>query len=83
MPPNMQGLTEDQIEELHLEDKWSKTCIPQGGDSIVNKDPVGRRNGCAPCSKMADVINRTRSEAKAQLSKVIFNMWRRAETINQ
>lgn len=69
MPPNMQGLSEDQIEELHLEDKWSKTCIPQGGETNFCKDPVGRRTGNAPCGKMADLINRTRNEAKSDVSK--------------
>jgi len=69
LPPNMQGLTDDQIEELHLEDKWTQTCIPQGGDSKNCVDPVGRRNGKAPCDKMADLLNRTRTEAKAKVSK--------------
>jgi len=68
MPPNMQGLSDDQIEELKLEDKWSRTIYPQGG-SIVSKDPIGRRTGNAPTEKMADIINRTRSEAKEQVSK--------------
>ncbi|XP_057307091.1 cilia- and flagella-associated protein 298-like [Hydractinia symbiolongicarpus] len=68
LPPNMQGLTDEQIEELKLEDKWSKTCIPHGG-SVYVRDPVGRRTGNAPNANMADVINRTRSEAKAQVSK--------------
>ena len=70
LPPNMQGLTDDQIEELHLEDKWSKTCIPQGGDSKLVVDPVGRRNGKAPCDKMADLLHRTREGAKTMVSKV-------------
>jgi len=69
LPPNMQGLTDDQIEELHLEDKWSKTCIPQGGDSKSAVDPVGRRNGKAPCDKMADLLHRTREEARTMVSK--------------
>ena len=72
LPPNMQGLTDDQIEELHLEDKWSQTCIPQGGDSKYCVDPVGRRNGKAPCEKMSDLLNRTRTEAKAKVSKVNY-----------
>lgn len=72
LPPNMQGLTDDQIEELHLEDKWSQTCIPQGGDSKHCVDPVGRRNGKAPCEKMSDLLNRTRTEAKAKVSKVNY-----------
>lgn len=68
LPPNMQGLTEDQIQELKLEDRWSLTIHPQGG-SIECVDPIGRRTGNAPNEKMADVINKTRNEAKEQVSK--------------
>ena len=71
LPPNMQGLSEDQIQDLKLDDKWSHTVYPQGG-SIECKDPIGRRTGNAPNSKMADIINRTRSEAKEQVSKVFI-----------
>ncbi|XP_002155694.1 cilia- and flagella-associated protein 298 [Hydra vulgaris] len=68
LPSNMQGLTEEQISELKLQDSWSKSCYPQGG-SVFNKDPIGRRNGVSPNAKMADVIKRTRHDAKAQVSK--------------
>ena len=44
LPPNMLGLTEEQIEELHLRDEWEDVCVPSGG-TVVNPDPVGRRNG--------------------------------------
>lgn len=44
LPPNMQGLTEEQVEELKLVDEYKETCIPSGG-FVVNRDPVGRRNG--------------------------------------
>lgn len=44
LPPNMQGLTEEQVEELKLVDEYKETCIPSGG-FVVNSDPVGRRNG--------------------------------------
>lgn len=44
LPPNMQGLTEDQIEDLKLKDEWAEKCVPQGGVR-ENKDPIGRRNG--------------------------------------
>jgi len=70
LPPNMQGLTDEQIEELHLEDKWSQSCLPQGGDVKYCVDPVGRRNGKAPCPKMADILNKTRIDVKAEVSKV-------------
>ena len=44
LPPNMQGLTEDQIEELKLHDEYEKISIPQGG-SVECPDPIGRRSG--------------------------------------
>lgn len=65
----MQGLSDEQIRELKLEDKWAKSCYPQGG-STESKDPVGRRSGNAPNGKMKDVIDKTRNDAKVQVSKV-------------
>ena len=44
LPPNMIGLTEDQIEELKLKDEWAGKCVPSGG-AVVNTDLTGRRNG--------------------------------------
>lgn len=44
LPPNMQGLTDEQIEELKLKDEWGEKCIPSGG-SVFKKDDIGRRNG--------------------------------------
>lgn len=44
LPPNMQGLTEEQLSELNLHDEWEDECIPTGG-VIENQDPIGRRNG--------------------------------------
>ena len=44
LPPNMQGLTEEQIDELKLKDEFAEVCIPSGGFTM-NPDPVGRRNG--------------------------------------
>lgn len=40
----MQGLTDEQIEELKLKDEYSDKCIPSGG-YIEKKDELGRRNG--------------------------------------
>jgi hypothetical protein len=31
LPPNMQGLTDDQIVDLKLKDEWGEKCIPSGG----------------------------------------------------
>ncbi|XP_017273428.1 cilia- and flagella-associated protein 298 isoform X1 [Kryptolebias marmoratus] len=68
LPPNMQGLTEDQIVELKLKDEWEDMCIPSGGP-VFRKDEIGRRNGHAPNDKMKKVLMRTVEEAKALISK--------------
>ena len=44
LPPNMQGLTDEQLDELHLVDEWKSRCIPSGGP-VEKKDPMQRRNG--------------------------------------
>ena len=44
LPPNMQGLTEEQVQELKLVDQYAETCVPSGGFR-ENVDPTGRRNG--------------------------------------
>lgn len=44
LPPQMQGLAEEQISELHLVDEWADKCVPSGGCTECS-DPVGRRNG--------------------------------------
>ena len=44
MAPEMQGLTEQQVEELKIKDSFADVCIPSGGFDM-NPDPVGRRNG--------------------------------------
>ena len=44
LPPNMMGLTEEQVHDLKLKDEFEDICIPSGG-SVFNADPVGRRNG--------------------------------------
>lgn len=68
MPANMQGLTDDQIEELKLIDDFGEHCQPSGG-FIIKKDDVGRRNGKAPIEKMAEVLRKTVKEAKELISK--------------
>ena len=44
LPPNMQGLTEEQLVDLKLKDDWGEKCIPSGG-WIEFKDPLTIRNG--------------------------------------
>ncbi|XP_073928905.1 cilia- and flagella-associated protein 298 isoform X3 [Castor canadensis] len=68
LPPNMQGLTDEQIEELKLKDEWGEKCIPSGG-SVFKKDDIGRRNGQAPNEKLKQVLKKTIEEAKAIISK--------------
>ena len=45
----MQGLTDEQIEELKLKDEWAEHCQPSGGHT-QNKDDIGRRNGIGKIS---------------------------------
>ncbi|MEQ2272425.1 hypothetical protein XENORESO_020886 [Xenotaenia resolanae] len=68
LPPNMQGLTDEQIVELKLKDEWEERCIPSGGE-VFRKDEIGRRNGHAPNDKMKDVLMKTVEEAKALICK--------------
>lgn len=44
LPPNMHGLTDEQVTDLKLKDEYADTCVPCGGH-VNNPDPVGRRNG--------------------------------------
>jgi hypothetical protein len=44
MPPNMQGLADEQIEDLKLKDDWAEKCVPSGGN-VFKRDEIGRRNG--------------------------------------
>ncbi|CAH1800254.1 unnamed protein product [Owenia fusiformis] len=67
LPPNMQGLTDDQITDLKLKDEWEDKCIPSGG-AVFKKDDIGRRNGHAPNDQMAEVLTKTIAEAKAKIS---------------
>jgi hypothetical protein len=68
LPPNMQGLTDEQIDELKLKDEWGEKCVPSGG-AVFKKDDIGRRNGKAPGDKMSVVLKKTIHEAKEVISK--------------
>jgi len=68
LPPNMQGLTDEQVEELKLRDEWGEKCQPQGGVKF-NKCKIGCRNGQAPMANMAEVLKKTIQEAKDMVSK--------------
>ncbi|XP_014609388.1 PREDICTED: UPF0769 protein C21orf59 homolog isoform X3 [Polistes canadensis] len=68
LPPNIMGLTDEQVEELKLKDEWGEKCIPMGGWTF-NKDPVGRRNGRQPNERMQDVLKKTVEDARTMISK--------------
>uniref|UniRef100_A0A1Q3FZS8 Putative secreted protein n=1 Tax=Culex tarsalis TaxID=7177 RepID=A0A1Q3FZS8_CULTA len=68
LPPDMLGLTDEQVEELKLVDEWGEKCVPSGG-WVSNPDPVGRRNGRQPLKKMQDVLEKAVADAKLMISK--------------
>ncbi|KAI5739757.1 hypothetical protein M8J77_023137 [Diaphorina citri] len=69
LPPDMLGLTDEQVEELKLRDDQGERCKPSG--YIENKDPIGRRNGYQPPIKMQDLIKTTIEEVKNKISKTL------------
>lgn len=68
MPPEMIGLTDEQIDELKLLDSWADICTPSGG-SNQTKDPVGRRNGRQPLPNMQEVLRKSIKDAIAMVDK--------------
>ncbi|XP_067648128.1 cilia- and flagella-associated protein 298 [Eurosta solidaginis] len=68
LPPEMIGLTDDQICELKLRDIWAEKCIPAGG-FVYNKDPLGRRNGQKPQEKMCELLKKAMEDAKKMIDK--------------
>lgn len=69
LPPIMQGLSDEQINEQKVEDEGKEKCIPSGG-FVENKDPMRRRSGLAPVQNMVDLIRKTISESKTAVSSV-------------
>lgn len=68
LPPEMQGLTPDQIIDLKLTDEWADKCEASGGYT-ENSDPCGRRNGRQPLVNMQEVLKKTVAEARAMIHK--------------
>lgn len=68
LPAEIVGLTDEQVEELKLVDKWAETCIPSGGWTH-NEDPVGRRNGRQPSPHMQEVLKNTIGDACEMVDK--------------
>lgn len=67
-PPEILGLTEEQVTELKLTDPWEEKVQPSGGWNY-NKDPIGRRNGRQPQPKMQEILKRAIDDAKLMVSK--------------
>ncbi|XP_072946480.1 cilia- and flagella-associated protein 298-A [Epargyreus clarus] len=67
LPQEMQGLTDEQIQELKLEDPWAQRCAPQG--YVFKKDEMGRRCGLAPPEHMQAVLKKAAETAKEIISK--------------
>lgn len=67
-PPEILGLTEEQVQEMKLVDHWGDKCIPSGG-FVEIKDPIGRRNGKQPLKDMQDVLKNSAKDAKNTISK--------------
>ncbi|XP_070504008.1 cilia- and flagella-associated protein 298 [Chironomus tepperi] len=72
LPPEMIGLTNEQIEELKLFDTWAETCTPSGGYNLT-KDPVGRRNGRQPLPQMQTMLRKAISDALAMIDKKLVS----------
>lgn len=66
-PPEILGLTEEQVEELKIIDPWENKIEPSGGWQY-NKDPIGRRNGRQPNSAMQDILRKTIDDAKTMIT---------------
>ncbi|XP_055390208.1 cilia- and flagella-associated protein 298 [Condylostylus longicornis] len=71
LPPEMIGLTDEQVKELKLTDPWADKHIPSGGYDI-NPDKIGRRNGRRPKEHMQKIIKNTINEAKQLISKKLI-----------
>ncbi|KAJ2944943.1 hypothetical protein O0L34_g1840 [Tuta absoluta] len=67
LPHEMQGLTDEQIQELKLTDPWAKKCAPPG--AVECKDEMSRRCGLAPPPNMQEVMKKAIETAKEYISK--------------
>lgn len=66
-PPEILGLTEEQVTELKLVDPWADISVPQDGFEL-NPDPIGRRNGRQPKQAMQEVLNKAVTTAKQMIT---------------
>lgn len=72
LPPDIIGLTDEQIAELKLFDAWADKSVPMDGWTY-NRDPVGRRNGRQPKPAMQEVLKRATDEAENMISKKLVD----------
>lgn len=68
LPPDILGLTDEQVEELKLVDEYAERCVPSGGWTY-NRDPVGRRNGRQPQLQMQEMLKKAIDDTKQMVSK--------------
>lgn len=71
-PPEILGLTDEQVSELNLVDQYAEKVVPSGG-WIHNRDPVGRRNGRQPQEKMQEILLKSINDAKEIISKKLVD----------
>lgn len=71
-PPEILGLTEEQVQELKLVDIWEEKVIPSGGWDF-NKDPVGRRNGRQPKPNMQEMLRTAVNDARNMVTKKLID----------
>lgn len=71
-PPEILGLTEEQVDELKLIDQWADKCVPQDGFQL-NPDPIGRRNGRQPKQAMQEILNKAVATAKQMISQKLVS----------
>lgn len=71
-PPEILGLTPEQVEELKLVDIWEDKVFPSGGWDY-NKDPIGRRNGRQPKPNMQEVLKNAVNDARNMITKKLVD----------
>lgn len=70
--PEILGLTEEQVDELKLVDAWEAKVCPSGG-WILNKDPIGRRNGRQPQPNMQELLRKSCADSRAMITKKLVD----------
>lgn len=70
-PPEILGLTEEQVIEMKLVDIWEDKVVPQNGWQ-PNKDPIGRRNGRQPKENMQKILLKAVDDAKRMVSQKLI-----------